>query len=70
VSHFTSVTGRKKMKKIRNITFSEQFQNPIAKSEIGEKSIHLAHKHGLSQQPENCENRNDPDFVQAFLKKW
>jgi hypothetical protein len=19
---------------------------------------------------ENCENRNDPDFVQAFLKKW
>jgi hypothetical protein len=24
----------------------------------------------LSQQPENCENRNDPDLVQAFLKKW
>ena len=23
----------------------------------------------LSQQPENCENRNDPDLVQAFLKK-
>ena len=21
----------------------------------------------LSQQPENCENRNDPDLVQAFL---
>jgi hypothetical protein len=21
-------------------------------------------------QPENCENRNDPDLVQAFLKKW
>ena len=21
------------------------------------------------QQPENCENRNDPDLVQAFLKK-
>jgi hypothetical protein len=19
---------------------------------------------------ENCENRNDPDLVQAFLKKW
>jgi hypothetical protein len=19
---------------------------------------------------ENCENRNDPDFVKAFLKKW
>ena len=23
----------------------------------------------ISQQPENCENRNDPDLVQAFLKK-
>jgi hypothetical protein len=21
-------------------------------------------------QPENCENRNNPDLVQAFLKKW
>jgi hypothetical protein len=20
--------------------------------------------------PENCENRNNPDLVQAFLKKW
>ena len=24
----------------------------------------------ISQQPENCENRNDPDLVEAFLKKW
>jgi hypothetical protein len=24
----------------------------------------------ISQQPENCEDRNDPDLVQAFLKKW
>jgi hypothetical protein len=23
----------------------------------------------ISQQPENCENRNDPDLVQAFLRK-
>jgi hypothetical protein len=22
----------------------------------------------ISQQPENCENRNDPDLVQAFLR--
>ena len=28
------------------------------------------YKHKTSQQPENCENRNDPDLVQAFLKKW
>ena len=24
----------------------------------------------ISQQPENCENRNDSDLVQAFLKWW
>ena len=24
----------------------------------------------ISQQPENWENRNDPDLVQAFPKKW
>jgi hypothetical protein len=24
----------------------------------------------LNQQPENCENRNDSDLVQAFRKKW
>ena len=24
----------------------------------------------IGQQPENCEHRNDPDLVQAFLKKW
>jgi hypothetical protein len=21
-------------------------------------------------EPENCENRNNPDLLQAFLKKW
>ena len=24
----------------------------------------------ISQQPENCENRDDPNLVQAFLNKW
>jgi hypothetical protein len=24
----------------------------------------------MSQQPENWENRNGPDLVQAFPKKW
>jgi hypothetical protein len=24
----------------------------------------------ISQQPEHWENRNDPDLVQAFPKKW
>jgi hypothetical protein len=26
--------------------------------------------HKISQQPENWENRNGPDLVQAFPKKW
>ena len=25
---------------------------------------------GKLWKPENCENPNDPDLVQAFLKKW
>jgi hypothetical protein len=25
---------------------------------------------GTKKQPENCENRNDSDLLQAFLKKW
>jgi hypothetical protein len=25
---------------------------------------------GLGCEPENCENRNDPDLVQECLKKW
>jgi hypothetical protein len=35
-------------------------------------SIQIRNRHTdkISQQPENCENRNDPDLVQAFLKKW
>jgi hypothetical protein len=33
----------------------------------------LVENHGLlsgTYSAENCENRNDPDLVQAFLKKW
>ena len=30
----------------------------------------MNNKISLNQQPENCENRNDPDLVHAFLKKW
>ena len=32
--------------------------------------IHAYVLFNISQQPENCENHNDPDLVQAFLKKW
>ena len=24
----------------------------------------------INQQPKNCEDRNDPDLVQEFLKQW
>jgi hypothetical protein len=40
--------------------------NVIAK--ITPKSLNMIDK--ISQQPENRENHNDPDLVQAFLKKW
>jgi hypothetical protein len=32
--------------------------------------LNLSWTDKISQQPENCENRNDPDLVQAFVKKW
>jgi hypothetical protein len=28
------------------------------------------HQVTLKAKTENCENRNDPDLVQAFLRKW
>jgi hypothetical protein len=34
------------------------------------KTHNYINRQNQSQQPENCENRNDPDLVQAFLKKW
>ena len=40
----------------------------ILQREIQNSSVYKQKK--ISQKPENCENRNDPDFVQAFLKKW
>ena len=36
----------------------------------GKVKTHKYINRQISQQPENCENRNDPDLVQAFLKKW
>jgi hypothetical protein len=43
--------------------------NPIPNSEQSYKGKVKTHNK-ISQQPENCENRNNPDLVQAFLKKW
>jgi hypothetical protein len=36
----------------------------------GKVKTHKYINRQISQQPENCENCNDPDLVQAFLKKW
>jgi hypothetical protein len=36
----------------------------------GKVKTHKYINRQISQQTENCENRNDPDLVQAFLKKW
>jgi hypothetical protein len=53
-----------KLSKIRVIT-------KLPNSEQSYKGKVKTHKTDkISQQPENCENRNDPDLVQAFLKKW
>jgi hypothetical protein len=41
-----------------------------AQSYKGKVKTHKYIKNKISQQPENYENRNDPDLVQAFLKKW
>jgi hypothetical protein len=35
----------------------------------GKVETHKYINRQISQQPENCEDRNDPDLVQAFLKK-
>ena len=41
-------------------------------SSKGKVKIHkyITRTDKISQQPENCENRIDPDLIQAFLKKW
>ena len=54
------------LKQIRVIT-------KLPNSEQSSKAKFNTHKyinrHLISQQPANCENRNDPDLVQAFPKK-
>ena len=57
---------RERKKQIRVIT-------KLPNSEQSYKGKVKTHKYmnrQISQQPENYENRNDPDLVQAFLKKW
>ena len=44
--------------------------NKITNLTKGKSKLISIYTDKISQQPENCENRNDPDLVQAFLKKW
>jgi hypothetical protein len=47
---------------ITKLPNSEQFYK-------GKVKTHKYINRQISQQPENCENRNDPDLVQAFSKE-
>jgi hypothetical protein len=54
---------------------AEQVNRFFYSSELKQEKGELVdNQHVLSQplwlKPENYENRNDPDLVQAFLKKW
>jgi hypothetical protein len=54
-------------------TFATFYDKKIAKdgfAERGTEAVIIVSLIITSQQPENCENRNDLDLVQAFLKKW
>jgi hypothetical protein len=51
---------------IRVITKSQNTEQ----SSKGKGKTHKSTNRQISQQPENWENRNGPDLVQAFPKKW
>ena len=50
--------GNNKITELRTILQRESQNSYVSKTDK------------ISRQPENCENRNDPDLVWAFLKKW
>jgi hypothetical protein len=50
-------------------TFSSIDPN-YEQSNKGKIKTHMYINRQNQSTTENCENRNDPDLVQAFLKKW
>jgi hypothetical protein len=52
----------------RVILWSNSYNNENCEKKI--YNLYDLCQQWISQQPENGENRNDPDLVQAFLKKW
>jgi hypothetical protein len=64
IFRFASIHGRACfIRVITKLPNSEQ-------SYKGKVKTHNYINRQISQQPENCENSNDPDLVQAFLNKW
>jgi hypothetical protein len=49
-------------------TFDQNYRTPNNLPKGKSKPIRIE-TDKISQQPENCENRNNPDLVEAFLKK-
>jgi hypothetical protein len=42
----------------------------INSTNIKKTNNQMSYQLNRAKRPGNCENRNDPDLVQAFLKKW
>ena len=64
---------RNKISKLIAITSSIRVITKLPNSEQSYRRKVKTHNYinrQIGQQPGNCENRNDPDLVQAFLKKW
>ena len=55
---------------MQNIKWSNHINKGNNKIVKGKSRLISIETEQYSQQPENCVNRNDPDLVQAFLKKW
>jgi hypothetical protein len=50
--------------------FHKVVKDKVKKDLPNKRLYTVINRDKISQQLENCENRNDPDLVQAFLKKW
>ena len=63
--------GQKKKHKRTNNDLPNKGNNKITELRTkGKSKLIIIQTDKISQQPEIFENRNDPDLVQAFLKKW
>jgi hypothetical protein len=60
---------RRKIKELHQIRVITKLPNS-EQSFKGKGKIISTQTDKISQQPENRKNRNDPDLVQAFPKKW